>query len=109
MHAPSAKTLAASCSDPAARKALFDALAAHKTEGARVAVANALAACGDVAIDPLIRALEHDASIEVRSSAATSLGAIGNAKARPALEKAANDKEFGVQYAAKAALAKLKK
>lgn len=63
---------------------------------------------GAAAVDALIHAMEDDKSNTVRWKAATALGAIGDTKARPALEKAAKSESPEVQYAAKQALGKLK-
>ncbi|HEY1557841.1 MAG TPA: HEAT repeat domain-containing protein [Kofleriaceae bacterium] len=96
------------CGNAAARKALFDALAHHKVEDVRYRVAQAVAACGTAAIDPLAHALEHDAASDVRSAAAIALGEIGDRTGKPALEKAAQDSDPDVSRFAKQALKKLK-
>jgi len=97
------------CSDPAARKALFEALATGKQEEFRMRVATALKGCGPVAIDPLIATLEKDPSSNVKGTAADVLGQLGDPRAKPALEKAAQSSDSTVSYMAKDALKKLKK
>lgn len=99
------KTLAASCSDPAASKAFFGALANHASDEIRAAAADAAPACGAAAVAPLIHALEHDKARLVRGKAALALGTIGDRKAIPALEKAATT---DIASAVKIALGKLK-
>lgn len=109
MHAAALKTLAGLCAtDPKAKQALLDALAKHSRDDTRAAAAQAASACGGAAIDPLIRAMEQDKANLVRWKAAAALGVIGDAKARPALEKAAKSDSPEVSYAAKTALGKLK-
>jgi hypothetical protein len=109
MHAMALKTLGGACaSDPKARQALLDTLAGHTRDDTRAAAADASPACGAAAVDALIKAMEQDKSNTVRWKAATALGAIGDAKARPALEKAAKSDSPELQYAAKQALGKLK-
>ena len=105
MHRSALKTLADSCSDPAASKALLDALAGHSSEDVRGAAADAAPACGTSAVDALIHSLEHDTSRIVRSKVITALGTIGDRKARPALEKLLTS-DLGTVV--KAALDKLK-
>ncbi len=109
MHAMALKTLGGACaSDPKARQALLDTLAGHTRDDTRAAAADAAPACGAAGVDALIKAMEQDRSNTVRWKAATALGAIGDAKARPALEKAAKSDSPELQYAAKQALGKLK-
>lgn len=108
MQANAIRTLGAACADGRARRALFDALAGHATTEVRRQVAIAVQGCGAAAVDPLIQALERDKSTDVQSQAAKTLGDIGDARARPALEKAAQSQDHGVSLLAKAALKKLK-
>lgn len=109
MHASALKTLAGLCAtDPKAKQALLDALARHSRDDTRAAAADASAACGAAAVEPLIHAMEQDKANIVRWKAAAALGVIGDAKARPALEKAAKSDSPEVSYAAKKALGKLK-
>jgi hypothetical protein len=103
------KKLAGLCAaNPKARQVLLDALAGHKRDDTRAAAADASPACGAAAIAPLIKAMEQDRSGTVRWKAAAALGAIGDAKARPALEKAAKSDSPELAAAAKLALGKLK-
>jgi len=109
MHQHAIKALAAACaSDPKARKGLLDAASGHKREETRAAAVEASPACGAAAVDALIRVMEHDASSTVRWKAAKALGEIGDRKAKPALEKAANSGDANVKSAATRALEKLK-
>lgn len=105
IHPEALRALAQHCSDDAAKKALFDALAKHAREETRAAAAEAAPACGASAVDALIHALETDKARLVRGKAALALGEIGDRRARPALEKAAST---DVASAAKIALGKLK-
>jgi hypothetical protein len=105
MHAEALRTLAQHCSDAAAKKALFDALASHAREETRAAAAEAAPACGASAVDALIHALETDKARLVRGKAALALGEIGDRRAKPALEKATST---DIASAAKIALGKLK-
>lgn len=109
MHARALETLSAACaSDSRARSALLDTLSRHNREETRAAAADIAAVCGAAAIDMLIQAMEKDASSTVRWKAAKGLGDIGDAKAKPALEKAAKSSDRNVQSAASRALEKLK-
>jgi HEAT repeat protein len=74
----------------------------------RAGAADAAAGCGAAAVDPLLRAMEQDKAPAVRWKAAAALGAAGDARARPALEKAARGDNPELQHAAKQALGKLK-
>jgi len=105
IHAEALRTLAQHCSEDAARKALFDALAKHARDETRAAAAEAAPACGASAVDALIHALETDKARLVRGKAALALGEIGDRRAKPALEKAAST---DIGSAAKIALGKLK-
>jgi HEAT repeat protein len=103
------ETLAAACAtNEAAKAALLDAAAHHKREDTRAGAVDASPACGAAAIDTLVQILEHDASSKVRWKAAKALGKIGDAKARPALEKAAKSSDSDVKAEATEALEKLK-
>lgn len=102
-------TLSAACAtDPAARKGLIDAIGKLANDELRGLAAVGAGACGVDAVDTLIRVLEHDKSVLVQSQAAAGLGKIGNAKARPALTKAAASADPGVSWTAKKALESLK-
>jgi HEAT repeat protein len=59
-------------------------------------------------VDALIHTLEHDKAPLVRGQAANALGAIGEARARPALEKAARSDDANLAWAANHALKQLK-
>jgi hypothetical protein len=98
--------LAKKCANSTARAALFDVLASHAKDEMRWRAAAALQACGAVAVDPLIAALA-DKSSDVRVAAAMALGQIGDARARPALEKAAKSTDSALAAEATAALKKL--
>jgi hypothetical protein len=109
MHQHAIATLAAACTgDPKARKALLDTATSHQREETRATAVEASTACGAAAIDTLIKVMEHDASTTVRWKSAKALGDIGDAKARPALEKAATSSDANVKSAATRALGKLK-
>jgi hypothetical protein len=108
MQSSAIQTLGETCSDPKAQKALLGALASHPSEEVRRQVALAVKACGAPAVDPLIHALEHDQAKFVRTQAARTLGEIGDARARPALEKAAKSEDYSLAILAKDALKKLK-
>lgn len=102
-------TLKQHCADPKASKALFAALATGAREDLRARAAMAVEACGAAAaVEPLVRALEQDKATAVRATAAATLGRLGDKRARPALEKAAQSKDDGVAYSAKEALKKLR-
>lgn len=105
LHAEALRTLAQQCATPAAKQAFFDALAKHPQEQTRAAAAEASPACGAIAVDPLIHALGNDPARLVRGKAAFALGAIGDKKAIPALQKAATT---DIAAAANIALDKLK-
>jgi hypothetical protein len=89
-----------------ARDALLGAIKSHVSAEARVEAAKAAAACGPAAVDTLVAALD-DPDTNLQAWAASSLGKIGDARARPGLEKAAKSSDAGVQYAAQSALKKL--
>ncbi|HLL22123.1 MAG TPA: HEAT repeat domain-containing protein [Kofleriaceae bacterium] len=105
LHAEALRTLAKQCATPAAKQALFDALAKHPQEQTRAAAAEAAPGCGAIAVEPLIHALGHDPARLVRGKAAFALGALGDKKAIPALQKAATT---DIAAAAQIALDKLK-
>ncbi|HEY1557840.1 MAG TPA: HEAT repeat domain-containing protein [Kofleriaceae bacterium] len=96
------------CGDAAVRKVLFDALAHGKQDEFRARVATALKACGAAAVEPLIATLEKDPSANVKGTAAGVLDDLGDARAKPALEKAANSSDATVSYMANDALKKFK-
>jgi len=109
MHQHAIETLAAACAtDPKARQAVLDAAAHHDREETRAVAVDASPACGAAAIESLIKIMEGDAASTVRWKAAKALGEIGDAKARPALEKASNSSDPNVKSAATRALGKLK-
>jgi hypothetical protein len=109
MEGAGVRDLAAVCAtDAKARNALLDAAAKHSREQTRAAAVDASAPCGTAAIDTLIGILDKDASMTVRWKAAKALGDIGDAKAKPALEKAAQSSDTNVKTAATRALGKLK-
>jgi hypothetical protein len=108
MQSSAIQTLGAACADASAKQALLGALASHPSDEVRRQVALALKSCGPPAVDALVGALEHDAAKFVRTQAARTLGEIGDARARPALEKAAKSDDYGLAILAKDALAKLK-
>jgi hypothetical protein len=88
-HVPAIRTLAAACADTRARQALLGALASHPRSKVRAAAADEAHRCGPAAVDALITAMDQDRSGLVRREAAAALGRIGDARARPALAKAA--------------------
>jgi hypothetical protein len=108
MQSSAIQTLGASCADAKAKQALAGALASHPSDEVRRQVALAMKSCGASAVDPLVHALEHDAAKFVRTQAARTLGEIGDARARPALEKAARSDDSSLALLAKDALTKLK-
>ncbi|HEX7843725.1 MAG TPA: HEAT repeat domain-containing protein [Kofleriaceae bacterium] len=107
-HAVAIRTLAASCAEPRPRQALLAALANHPRVKTRLAVADEAHKCGAAAVDALITAMAQDKAGQVRSQAASSLGRIGDDRARPALAKAARGEDANLAWAAKNALGKLK-
>jgi hypothetical protein len=107
-HGAALKTLAGACSTPKAKQALLDALAKHPRDETRRLAALESRACGASAVDPLLHALEHDKSADVQAQAVTTLGDLGDVRARPALEKAAKSDDYGLAMIAKDALKKLK-
>lgn len=107
-HAVAIRTLAALCAEPRPRQALLAALANHPRVKTRVAVAAEAHRCGGTAVDALVTAMEQDKAAQVRSQAASSLGRIGDDRARPALAKAARGEDANLAWAAKNALKKLK-
>jgi HEAT repeat protein len=108
MQTAAIRTLGEACSDPKAKQALLDALANHPRDETRSAAADAAPRCGAGAVGALIHTLEHDKAPLVRGQAANALGAIGEARARPALEKAARSDDANLAWAANHALKQLK-
>jgi hypothetical protein len=106
-HASAAATLGEACSDGKALQALERALENHPRTKTRVAVADELRHCGAPALDVLINAMEHDRASVVRQAAASSLGKIGEPRARAALAKAARSEDANLAWTAKNALGKL--
>jgi HEAT repeat protein len=81
----------------------------HKRPTTRAQASLALGRCHDGdSVAALTGVLAGDADAQVRGRAASALGVIGDAAARPALERALSDSDPGVQYIAKKALKKLK-
>ncbi|HEX3757957.1 MAG TPA: HEAT repeat domain-containing protein, partial [Kofleriaceae bacterium] len=107
-HLPAIRTLAAACADARARQALLGALASHPRIKVRAAAADEAHRCGPAAIDTLVTAMEQDKSALVRREAAGALGRIGDARARPALAKAARGEDANLAWAAGNALKKLR-
>ena len=108
-HSHALEVLGPACgTDAKARAALLDAIAHQKDETARAGAVDASSGCGAEAIDTLVQAMEKDAAPTVRWKAATALGKIGDAKAKPALEKATKAGDDTVKRAATEALGKLK-
>jgi hypothetical protein len=97
-------TLKEHCMDAKARMALFDALANASKEDLRWRAAMAVEACGASAVEPLITALETDKSVTVRTAAARALGRLRDVRARPALERAARERDSRLASAASDAL-----
>jgi hypothetical protein len=106
-HAAAIRTLAAACADNRARQALLGALASHPRVKARAAIADEAHRCGPVAVDALVTAMERDRSALVRGQAAAALGRIGDARARPALAKAARGEDANLAWTAGNALKKI--
>jgi HEAT repeats len=111
IDASAIKMLALACTDPKVpqvKAALVSALGNQPRTEIRALVASALYHCGTDVIQPLINAMEQDKARQVRSHAATSLGRIGDGRARPALGKAAKSEDANLAWAARSALGKLK-
>jgi hypothetical protein len=106
-HAAAVRTLAAVCADSRARQALLGALASHPRIKARAAIADEAHRCGPAAVDALVNAMERDRSALVRRQAASALGRIGDARARPALAKAARGEDANLAWTAGNALKKI--
>ncbi len=106
-HVAAIRTLAAACADPRARQALLGALASHPRIKARAAIADEAHRCGPDAVGALINAMEQDRSALVRRQAAAALGRIGDARARPALAKAARGEDANLAWTAGNALKKI--
>lgn len=110
MYAGAIDALVAACADPRAPAALNDVIRKHGHASAREWAAFQAARCHDGETPAaLLFALEKDAAPMVRKHAADSLGKLGVAKARPALERAKADPDPNVSGAAGRALAKLPK
>jgi len=107
-HGNAIRTLAAMCTDSRARQALLSALGNHPRSKTRAAVADEVHRCGAPAVDPLVQAMEHDRAGLVRRQAAAALGRIGDARARPALAKAARGEDANLAWSAGNALKKLR-
>jgi HEAT repeats len=107
VHVRAIRILAEACADPIAQAGLLGALANHPRVKSRAAVADALHKCGAVAVTPLISAMERDRSGLVRAQAATALGRLADARARPPLAKAAKGEDPNLSFAARNALKKL--
>jgi hypothetical protein len=106
-HVSAIRTLAAACADGRARQALLSALANHPRVKARAEIADEAHRCGPAAVDALISAMEQDRSGLVRCQAAAALGRIGDARARPALAKAARGEDANLAWTAGNALKKI--
>ncbi|HEY0479717.1 MAG TPA: HEAT repeat domain-containing protein [Kofleriaceae bacterium] len=107
-HAAAIKLLAGACTDPRARQALLGTLGNHPRVKTRVAAASEARWCGAAAVGALVTAMEQDKSAQVRAEAAGALGRIGDARARPALAKAARGDDANLAWTANNALKKLK-
>ena len=106
-HEVAIRTLAAACNEARPRAALLAALGSHPRAKSRAAVADEVHRCGAAAVDPLISAMQHDRSPLVRRQAAMALGRIGDARARPALAKAARGDDGDLAWTASNALKKI--
>ncbi len=107
--------LAASCGNARAAQALARVITGHAQADTRALAAQMSKGCRGASestvsvVEALMRALGNDATAEVRQWAASSLGDIGDASARAALEKAqASDADEGVRLMAQMALKKLR-
>ena len=108
-HDTAINALVAACGDPRAAQVLNRTIVQHPQGKARAWAAFQAAKCHDAqTAASLIAALAGDAEAAVRKNAADSLGKLGAAEARSALEKAAADPDAGVRGAAGRALAKLR-
>jgi HEAT repeat protein len=96
------------CSDPRVPPILAAALARHKVPDTRKEIAKAMAGCKDKAsVKALVGAL-RDSHAPVRTWAASSLAAIGDATAKAPLQQAlAGEQDYEAQMAMKSAIAKL--
>jgi hypothetical protein len=106
-HVVAIRTLAAACDQPRPRQALLAALGNHPRAKSRAAIADEVHRCGAAAVDPLVSAMQHDRSPLVRREAATALGRIGDARARPALARAARGDDGDLAWTASNALKKI--
>lgn len=99
------QTLAA-CPGPEAATLLVQAMLTAKDPGVREAATKAQAGCpAPESVREMSRVLAGDASVPVRIAAANTLGALGDASARKALESAAEtDNNGDVRFAARKAL-----
>jgi hypothetical protein len=104
------RDLVKACADPRAPKTLAETLRSHSRPDARALAAENLAECRDAdAVPALIVALEKDTDRNVRSRCIGALVAIGDPRARAALEKAAkDDADEGIRSMAERWLKKLK-
>ncbi|MBI5363549.1 MAG: HEAT repeat domain-containing protein, partial [Planctomycetes bacterium] len=110
VRAQAALVLAAIGGDDA-KKEVLALLSGDKDERVRRAALDALVKLAPAtdagARTALVERLSTDASAEVRLAAAAALGVAKNEEARPALEKALVDKDWGVQVCAAVSLGKL--
>jgi hypothetical protein len=106
-HVHAIKALADACTDPRARQGLLGALSGHPRAKTRAAIADEASRCGGPAVDALINAMERDRSGLVRTRAASALGKLGDARARPALAKAARGEDADLAWTAGNALKKI--
>lgn len=107
--------LAANCADARAAQALARVVTGHAQADTRALAAQMSKGCRGAGAstshvgEALVKALGNDASAEVRQWAASSLGELGDASARAALEKAqASDADEGVRLMAQMAARKLR-
>jgi hypothetical protein len=107
-HIHAIRALADACTDPRARQGLLGSLSSHARAKTRAAIADEAPRCGGPAVDALINAMEHDRSGLVRTRAASALGKLGDARARPALAKAARGEDADLAWTAGNALKKLR-
>ena len=106
-HVHAIKALADNCTDARARQSLLGSLSNHPRAITRAAIADEAPRCGAPAVDALIYAMERDRSGLVRTRAASALGKLGDARARPALAKAARGEDADLAWTAGNALKKI--
>lgn len=106
-HVHAIKALGDACTDARARQGLLGALSGHPRAKTRAAIADESPRCGAPAVDALINAMERDRSGLVRTRAASALGKLGDARARPALAKAARGEDADLAWTAGNALKKI--